>query len=261
MSTPTDVLRKITVEKTEKSRELFGQTYASPEHYIQYRELIDEESNSLSGKGTLVIGVSFRDPARRLLMLNEYTIKPKRGIPFDNFEDFVKIARLYLAEDLWKYVDEGDLDNPISIPNTIIKLYRDSIIEGKITYIATYLVPAFYRGEDPLFAIIAMHLLLDMLIKFAEKLKSSNEFRGMTGFVVFEKKIIVGGIHGHESKEENDEMYTKISISRDLLKGLKYEGIKAIVGKREIIQKLVVERPSLIAFKEVRDQLIQENVI
>ncbi|MEM4619871.1 MAG: hypothetical protein QW607_06615, partial [Desulfurococcaceae archaeon] len=150
--------------------ELFGQTYASPEHFIRYREFIEKWDPVLRGTGELILGLSFREKGNPVLILHEYTIKSKHI--FESFVDFVEKARQELVKELWRYIDMDRISNSINIPKTFINIYiYEHALTEKMSYIESYVIPDFEKSSDPLIALISMHILLDMLINFYEKLR------------------------------------------------------------------------------------------
>jgi len=203
--------------------ELFGQTYTSPEHFIRYREFIGKLNPVLRGTGELILGLSFREKGNPVLILHEYTIKSKHI--FESFEVFVEKARQELAKELWRYVDVDRLGDSINIPKSFIDIYVDTVINEKMNYIESYVIPDFGKSSDPLIALISMHLLLDMLISFYKKL-GELEIPSIGGIVRFEKKIMIS------TTSNIEEEY--ISINRDELVELKNKGIiKAIAEKKK----------------------------
>ncbi|MEM4502054.1 MAG: hypothetical protein QXV42_01230 [Ignisphaera sp.] len=206
--------------------ELFGQTYASPEHFIRYREFIGKLNPVLRGAGELILGLSFREKGNPVLILHEYAIKSKHI--FESFEVFVEKARQELVKELWRYVDVDRLGDSINIPKSFIDIYVDTVINEKMNYIESYVIesyviPDFEKSSDPLIALISMHLLLDMLISFYKKL-GELEIPSIGGIVRFEKKIMIS------TTSNIEEEY--ISINRDELEELKNKGIKAIAEKK-----------------------------
>lgn len=226
--------------------ELFGQTYASPEHFIRYREFIGKLNPVLRGTGELILGLSFREKENSVLILHEYTIKSKHI--FESFEDFVEKARQELVKELWRYIDVDRLGDSINIPKSFIdihNIYKDTVINEneKINYIESYVIesyviPDFEKSSDPLIALISMHLLLDMLINFYKKLRGLK-IPSIGGIVRFEKKIMIS------TTSNIEEEY--ISINRDELEELKNKGIKAIAAmKKTQFIELIRKKPSTI---------------
>ncbi len=197
--------------------ELFGQTYASPEHFIRYREFIGKLNPVLRGTGELVLGLSFREKENSVLILHEYTIKSKHV--FKSFEVFVERARQELAKDLWRYVDIDTLSNSIKIPKTLIDLYEYAL-NNDAHYIESYVIPDFEKSSDPLIALVSMHLLLDMLINFYKKLRGLR-IPSIGVIIRFEKKIMIS------TTSNIEEEY--IRINRAELEELKNKGIKSIL--------------------------------
>lgn len=252
VSLAENVCTGIKIDLKKKRMELLGQTYASPEHYIRYREFINIKRSKvmLIGRGELVVGTSFRENGT--LKSYEYTITPEFGSQFKGIKDFVDSARICLAEELWNYVNKNELRN-IRIPKTLENLYIGTIIQEEVVKpIEEYLIPKFERDSDPLISIIIIHLLLDMLIKFAENFNTTTK-SFVTNvekvWIRFEKKIKIDV----NSVEEN---YRELDTEKDdgIIIKLKREGIKAVVNKeiiKEIMLEHIIENPSTVAFKDI----------
>ncbi|MEM2260952.1 MAG: hypothetical protein QXK24_00730 [Ignisphaera sp.] len=199
--------------------ELFGQTYASPEHFIRYREFIGKFP-VLRGTGELILGLSFREKGNPVLILHEYTIKSKHI--FESFVDFVEKARQELVKELWRYVDVDMLGDSINIPKSLINIYiYEHALTEKMNYIESYVIPDFEKSSDPMIALISMHLLLDILISFYKNLRELK-IPNIGGIVRFEKRIMIS------TSSNMEEEY--ISINKDKLLELKNKGIKPILN-------------------------------
>ncbi|MEM1842553.1 MAG: hypothetical protein QXL19_09280 [Ignisphaera sp.] len=231
--------------------EMPGQTSASPEHYILYKEYVNGSNLELNAiKGELAIGVSFRTSVSAL-RLYEFiaTIKNENLSKIKSIKDFAEAVRVCIAEELLKYIEEEDLKR-IVIPKTLIKLYINNVVQGKInnpieSYFESYLIPNFEGSSKPLTSIIIMHLLIDMLINFAEQFNKKAK-----GYKPNVEKVLIKfekWIKTNKELIEKEYVYVK-DVDVEKLKNI---GIKAIIDeelyKKSNLEELIVEKPSALS--------------
>lgn len=257
------VCNNLEIEHREELKELLGQFLEPPEHFIEYREYLDNYNKVLRGRGELTIGTSFRGN-EKILKLHKFIIRPRSD--FKRFVDFVEAVRYCLTERLWEYVKDGSSDKStgITIPQILIKLYDEIIEKEEVdSYTVEYVLPRFKSDTEPLSSIIILHILLDLLVKFFEKIsKKDEDYILSTGKILkkFEKRVYIDiGFSGGFAYSV-DEDYTVEGI--DEIESLKREGIKGLKiikmerRKREILNQVMLNQSLL----HTHHRLIQESI-
>lgn len=233
----------IDIEVIKTILELPGQTYAIPEHYIQYRCNINDKNKDLSKelvKGKIIIALSFRPSEESPLIEHKFIVNRKSDSQYKDIEEFIECVKSSLIQQLWKYAKKID-DKQTKIKTIKISIPESMILGDNNLVIYEYHVSCSNDCSHPATAAVITYILLHMLKKFLTQLSRFSWLSSLDDVgIKFEKKIIVYSTR----KDSTSGKYIDIEV--DNIKKIEDE-IKSITSQAEII-KNIENNPSIISY-------------